>query len=64
MLGASGRLCGGLSVRQATGLLGLDLGGIWNVGLECGMGEDVLFLFWVEVGWSGGWVEVIGGVIG
>ena len=46
---------GGLLVRQATGLLGLDLGGIWNVGLECGMGEDVLFLFWVVV---------IGGVIG
>lgn len=28
--------------------------------LECGMGEDVLFLFWVEVS---GW-RFIGGVIG
>lgn len=28
-----GASVGGLLVRQATGLLGLDLGGIWNVGI-------------------------------
>ena len=46
----------GLLVRQAIGLLGLDLGGTWNVEwMRMLMDEDVLFLFWVGV---------IGGVIG
>lgn len=49
---------GGLLVRQATGLLGLDLGGIWNVIWNVGIWNvEWVRMFCSCSGWSGlGWM--------